>query len=66
MSLEQFYLPFAKEVSSLLPKEKPISADMIQDFMTNLSNALAKVQPIIFCVLCTKKDCKGVTVLIFY
>ena len=44
LSLEQFYLPFAKEVSSLLPKEKSISSDMIQDFMTNLSNALAKVR----------------------
>ena len=42
--LEQFYSPFAQEVSSLLPKEKSISADMIQDFMTNLSNALAKVR----------------------
>jgi hypothetical protein len=44
LSLEQFYSPFAKEVSSLLPKENSIiSADMIEDFMTNLSNAMAKV-----------------------
>ena len=43
LSLEQFYSPFAQEVSSLLPKEKVVSADMIEDFMNNLSNALAKV-----------------------
>ena len=44
LSLEQFYSPFAKEVSSLLPKENStISADMIEDFMTNLSIAMAKV-----------------------
>ena len=44
LSLEQFYSPFAKEVSNLLPKENSIiSADMIEDFMTNLSIAMAKV-----------------------
>ena len=41
--LEQFYSPFAKEVSSLLPKEKAVTTEMIEDFMNNLSSALAKV-----------------------
>ena len=42
MSLEQFYTPFAKEVCDILPSGKSVNAEMIEDFMNHISEALAK------------------------
>ena len=41
MSLEQFYSPFADEVCRILPSGKFVNAEMIEDFMNHLSDALS-------------------------
>ena len=43
LSLEQFYSPFAKEVSNLLPSDKTVNSEMIENFMNNLTSELVKV-----------------------